>query len=176
MAPGRAVMAAGFSAKKRQRKLGDIVPDCVAPSLKVQGFADASLHMHWAEIAGADLARFCEPIALRWPSGQEVMAPARPRGGALTVRVVSAFSLDLQHMAPVILQRVNAHFGWRCVERITFKQGPLRRQAARKVPSRPLITPDISATLDRTLSDIGDEGLKTALARLGVGVLGRRKG
>jgi hypothetical protein len=161
---------------KRRLKLGELVPDCIAPGLKAQGFADASLHLHWAEIAGADLARFCEPIALRWPVSRGDNEHARPRGGSLTVRVVSAFSLDLQHMAPVILQRVNAHFGWRCVERISFKQGPLRRKAAFARPARPTLGPDQSAALDQLLTDIGDDGLKTALAKLGVGVLGARKG
>ena len=47
------------------------------------------------------------------------------RGGDADLRVEGAFALEAQHSAAIILDRVNAHLGWRCVEKIAFRQGPL---------------------------------------------------
>ena len=76
----------------------------------------------------------------QWPpraAKRDPEAPARP--ATLVLRVEGAFALEAQHSASVIVARVNAHLGWRCVDKIAFRQGPLppvedRRRVA-PVPS-----------------------------------------
>ena len=55
---------------------------------------------------------------------------ARPEPATLVVRVESAFALELQHLAPLLIERINAHYGWRCVGRLVLKQGPVRAAQA----------------------------------------------
>ena len=52
------------------------------------------------------------------------------------IRVESAFALELQHLAPVVIERVNAYYGWRCIGKLVLKQGPVRR-AEKKRPAAP---------------------------------------
>jgi hypothetical protein len=89
------------------------------------------------------------------------------------VRVESAFALEMQHLAPTIAERVNAHYGWRCVGRIVLKQGPVRR--AERV-SRPQLRASAAdrQRIAQATGAIAEDGLKEALGRLGEAVLGAR--
>lgn len=165
-----------FVASKRRsaaRPLADLVPACISPALAKQGFGGADVLLHWPEIVGEHLAERCRPVRLQWrrtASGtDQAGAPA-----TLVVRVEGAFALALQHMAPVVLERVNVYFGWRCVGKIVFRQGPLPAARIRK-PVRP--SPDASprslAAVEAT-AGVAEEGLRAALVGLGTHVLGGR--
>jgi hypothetical protein len=80
--------------------------------------------------------------------------------------VEGAFALEAQHHAPVIVARVNAHLGWRCVERVAFRQGPLPplRQERRPAPAP---TAEAKAEATRCVGAIEDDELREALTRLG---------
>jgi len=86
----------------------------------------------------------------------------------------AALYLDLsQSLAPVIgavIARVNAHLGWRCVDRLVLKQGPVERRGparGRRAPPDPAILKAAEAAVGQ----IDDEALRAALTRLGAGVL-----
>jgi hypothetical protein len=69
----------------------------------------------------------------------------------------------------VICERVNRFFGWRAVERLAFRQSPLRRGA-----QRPRRRNDAAAGLQlaATMPEIADEELRQALGRLLASVKG----
>ena len=102
-------------------------------------------------------------------------AANRPRGGddpapaTLIVRVETGFAPELQHFSPVVIERVNAHFGWRCVSRLLFKQGP--------VPRRPPPGTGPARSTGRrggggnVVGGVADEPLRLAFTRLGARVL-----
>ena len=72
----------------------------------------------WPQIVGADLARFCVPESLDFPRG-------RRDGATLRVVALPGRALEIQHLAPQIIERVNGHFGWAAVARMTIRQGLL---------------------------------------------------
>lgn len=151
------------------------VDDCLAPSLKAKGFSSSAITLNWDEIAGASLAGWSEPATLKWPP----RPPGAPegdakRGATLVVRVEGAFALEMQHMAPQIIQRVNGFLGWRCVDKLQLLQGPVRKTNG--TPRRAKRSVDVTASrrIDKALQDMEEGPLKTSLARLGVGVLGRK--
>ena len=75
------------------------------------------------------------PCASTGRAGAAARDPdARPEPATLVVRVESAFALEMQHLAPIVIERVNAHYGWRCVGRLVLKQGPVRRRPTRPAP------------------------------------------
>jgi hypothetical protein len=70
--------------------------------------------------------------------------------------------------------RVNRFIGWRCVEKLALKQGPVRKGETPEPRRRPVLTPEASRRLDAMLEPVESDRLKAALQRLGVAVMGRR--
>jgi hypothetical protein len=122
------------------------------------------LKAEWAAVVGNELA------ALTWPE-------ALARDGALRLRVASHLAVELQHRAPLVIERINRYFGRPAVVRIVLVQGPLPLAAPLKeAPARPLEVEE-SRALDLRLDDIADPQLRAALAGLGRLVLaGERRG
>jgi hypothetical protein len=164
-----------WQSKKGAQPLQALVDGCLEPSLRAKGFASSAIHLHWAEIVGNALAPWSEPITLKWPVTPAGANQSLPKAGAiLTVKVEGAFALDVQHQTPQIIEKVNGFFGWRCVERIAIKQGPIRKLAPPAPKRRKELTVAASKNLDAILETIEDPTLKATLARLGVGVMTRR--
>jgi hypothetical protein len=154
----------------RPKPLADFIDGCLGPALRAQGFAASDVITAWPEIAGERLAAFSRPVKLEWPRRGRPDPDARPEPATLVVRVESAFALELQHLAPLLIERINAHYGWRCVGRIVLKQGPVPRpKPARSAPSEP--TPEERARLAAKTTGIEAEPLRVALERLGSAVL-----
>jgi hypothetical protein len=162
--------------KPRLSPLADLLDSAIGPILAAKGFAASDVVVGWPEIVGPRLAPYCEPLRVRWPrrpSGVVDDAPGEP--ATLEIRVEGSFALELQHLAPVIIERVNTRYGWRCVGRIVLKQGPVGRD--RVVAARP-DPPDEKTVAEarEVVGDVEDEGLREALVRLGAGVLSRKSG
>ena len=117
------------------------------------GFADATLILRWAEIAGADVARFARP--LRLSSG--------PDGGTLTLKAQSGAALFLQHESRSLIERINTFLGRPAVARLRFVQGPLVERPA------PIVKKRVRAALaddDPAHRFDGPESVRAALLRL----------
>ena len=140
--------------------VGVSLPGIAAPALRKRGFAEARLITDWPAIVGDVLAGETLPQKLAFPHGSGTDA-------VLHLRVASGFALELQHIAPQIIDRINAFFGFRAVADLRYTQGPLPpRRRPRRVPARRL--PDAEETLlADSLDSIEDAELKAALQRLG---------
>ncbi|WP_439922932.1 DUF721 domain-containing protein [Nitrobacter sp. JJSN] len=150
-----------ISAKPLSALLGDVFSDAYAR----QGFATRELVTRWAEIAGAEIAKHSEPMKIQWPRPVEGQ-PQEP--ATLVLRVEGPVALEIQHSSDVILQRVNRFFGWNAVGRLALRQAPLSRKTLRKATQQP-DEADV-ARVAETLSSIGDDDLRDALARLGASI------
>ena len=150
-----------ISAKPLSILLRDVFSDAYAR----QGFAARELVTRWAEIAGPELAAYCEPLKMQWPRPVEGQ-PEEP--ATLVLRVEGPMALEIQHASNVILERVNRFFGWNAVGRLALRQGPLSR---RQSPA-PTHGPDEIQVEEvaKTLTSIEDEALRAALARLGASI------
>jgi len=148
------------------RPLADLVSGALQSAFKRQGFAAVDIISHWEDIVGPELAGRTEPLKLVWPRREDPFST-----GTLTVRVEGAYALELQHLAPVVIERVNRYFGWACVGRLAIRQGPVTRKARRPdLPVEPAA--EAVAAVEESLGAFEDEGLKSALARLGAMVKG----
>lgn len=160
----------------RTRPLADLIESCLGPTLQAQGFAASDILVAWADIVGPRLAGTCQPLKLEWRRRGPPLDPkARPEPATLIVRVESAFALEMQHLAPIILERVNTHYGWRCVGRLVLKQGRVRRSPARS-PGTPILTDADRRRLHAATATVGENDLKAALDRLGAAVIGSKEG
>lgn len=83
-----------------------------------QGFAEPGVLLRWPEIVGETLARFSLPERLAFPQGERSQ-------GTLHLKVDGQFALELQHLEPLIIERINAFFGYGAVARIAILQAPI---------------------------------------------------
>ncbi|MFC5557400.1 DUF721 domain-containing protein [Methylobacterium iners] len=152
----------------RVKPLADLVEACIGPSFAAQGFASTDILAAWPEIVGERLARHCQPSKLEWPRRRRRDEEARPEPGTLVVRVDGAFALELQHLGPIVIERINAHYGWACVGRIVMRQGRIGGGARKAAP--PPLDPVQRGEVALAVSKIEDAALREALDRFGIAV------
>jgi hypothetical protein len=142
------------------RAAGASLPPIVGPIVARHGGGVlARLKSDWATIVGPDLA------ASTWPD-------ALGRDGRLRLRVASHKAHEIQHRAPLVIERINLFFGREAVTRLALVQGPLPLRAeAMPAASRPLAAGEAVA-LDHQLAAVDDPELRQALDRLGRAVIG----
>lgn len=135
------------------------VSSVTKPLFGRRGFVHGALVMEWPAIVGSLLAAHTMPLGIKFPRGERV-------NGVLQIKVSSsAFATQLQHLSPLVIDKVNGYFGWKAVERLTLRHGPLpaldtRSKAAPASPrppqgERPVI-----------LDQVEDDELRAALAGL----------
>jgi hypothetical protein len=153
--------------RRGAKPLAQFMPAIIGEALAARGLSEASLVSDWPAIVGETIARYARPIQLQWPPRAVRRDPemARP-SSTLVLRVDGAFALEIQHSAAIIAERVNAHLGWRCVDRIAFRQGPLPPVKDRHIAeTRP--SAEAEAESRSIAAPIEDDGLREALTRLG---------
>jgi hypothetical protein len=153
--------------RRGAKALAAFMPQIIEEALAARGLSEASLVADWPAIVGHSIARYARPIQLQWPpraAKRDPEAPVAP--STLVLRVDGAFALEAQHNAAIIVARVNAHLGWRCVEKVAFRQGPLPPpKEKRRLPAAP--SAEAEAEAKGASSSVEDEDLRAALTRLG---------
>jgi hypothetical protein len=165
---GRGRPAALFGIKA----VGSFLPGLTRKAFEKYGFSTASLLTDWPTIAGKELAAYAAPERLKWPRGTDQgpgetdEAEAGRRGATLVLRVDGGRSLDVQHNARQIIERINAYFGYAAIKELRIVQAPLPQAHA----SVPPATRSTGEPLTHEVAHIADPRLREALARLGAGV------
>jgi len=149
---------------RRARPIADLLHACLGDTFARRGFAASEIVTHWDDIVGAEIAACSEPMRIDWPRRSD---HADPEPATLVLRVEGPAAIEIQHLAGVIVERVNQVFGWPAVGRVALRQAPLVRRA-RKKPRREL-DPEAVRRIAETLR-VEDDGLRDALARLGAAV------
>src|SRR4051794_27934884 len=144
----------------RPRSAGELVGGIGGPSFRRFGFVQGSIVSRWAEIVGERYAKVSSPESIRFPTGKK-------GGGALTLLVDGAHAPLIQHLTPMIVERVNRFFGYAAINRIVFRQGkppaapaPIERPVLRAVPKaigeglREIADPELRACLESLAAQI----------------------
>ncbi len=143
------------------RAVGATVERLMKPILGSRGFGAASVVTQWEQIVGPVLARSTAPERIAYPRGERSQ-------GTLHLKVSTAsLALELQHLEPQMIERINSHFGYRAVARLRIVQGPVKRKEAAKPKPRPALAPEKRAALERKVGRVTDPDLQDALRRLG---------
>ena len=138
----------------RARSAGDIVGQVGGVAFKRFGFIQGAVVSRWPEIVGDRYAKVSSPESIRFPAG-------RKSAGVLTLLVEGAHAPLMQHLTPLIIERVNRFFGYEAVNRLVFRQGrppaapePVKRPELRAVPKelgeglRQIADPELRACLE----------------------------
>lgn len=153
-------------ARSFPRPLSEFAGATLNDVLKAQGFASTEIISRWGEIAGAEIAAHSEPIKIAWPRAANPDEPPEP--ATLVLRVEGPAAIEIQHLAAVILERVNRFFGWRAIGRLSLRQAPLKRRDAPAAPPR--LDAEAITRIANALPQIEDEDLRQALGRLGAAI------
>ena len=136
------------------RALGALIPSLTRPVFRKKSPAGALLMADWAEVVGPSLAA--------------VTCPKRVSGGTLTIGCVGPVAMELTHLAPELIARINGHVGKPLVERLRFVQ-----QAAGSIaPARPKPRPEVTLPprVEAAMESLPPGELREALAKLAQGV------
>ncbi len=146
----------------RPRAAGELLGEIGGQSFRRFGFVQSAVVSRWSEIVGERYAKVSSPESIRFSAGSR-------SGGVLTLLVEGAHSPLLQHLTPLIIERVNRFFGYEAVNRIAFRQGRLAR--APDKPKRPELRP-VPKELGEGLRQIADPELRACLESLAASIAG----
>ena len=137
--------------------VGQLIPRLTRPAFRKRSPAGAQVMADWPQVVGPALAA--------------VTSPLRLSAGTLTLACSGPVAMELQHLAPEVIARINGHLGRVAVERLKFvQQAPAGLvRAAAPPPSAPLPAP----VQDR-LAGLPEGELRDALEKLARGVYRRR--
>ena len=143
------------------KRLSTLIDPVIAPSAKARGFAIGRILSHWHDIVG-DMASWCRPDTVSFPSDSRT-------DGTLKLQIASGRGPQAQTMSGLIIDRVNALFGYRAIDRISLIQ-----TLATPLPP-PTPNPDLHQkrdqhdiwALDDKLKNVKSPELRAALRRLG---------
>ena len=149
------------------RRIGQSVQGVAGKALGKRGLAFGALITDWASIVGHQMSLRTAPDKLSFPRGKREDA-------TLHIRAMGAIALELQHLEPQIIERINSFFGYRAVAKIKLIHAAPLSAPMRTVRQRPL-TMDEEMSVMTTTSSIEDEELRATLERFGRSLLARPK-
>jgi hypothetical protein len=146
------------------RAAGELVGDIAGTTFKRFGFVQGAVVSRWAEIVGERYAKVSTPESIRFPGGKK-------SDGTLTLSVDGAHAPLMQHLAPLIIERVNRFFGYAAIDKIAFRQGRHSKPAPKV--ERP-VTAAVPKQLGEGLRQIADPELRACLESLAGKLAGSR--
>ena len=150
------------------RLIGRTVPEVAGKALGKKGLAFGALITDWPSIVGHQLSLRTQPDKLVFPRGKREDA-------TLHIRAMGAIALELQHLEPVIVEKINGFFGYKAVKRLKLVHAAPVASAGPRAPVPRPLTMDEEITVVSAVATIEDEGLRDALERFGRSLLGSKR-
>ena len=149
----------GESRRGATRQVGALLPALTRRALGKHGFSTAALVTDWRVIVGAEVAENCQPERLAFPRGKR-------SDGVLHIRTSSAYALELQHIAPQVVERINVFLGYAAISRLKLIHAPRRGGAHVGDSASPVRAAEHDRTSAAQPAAKGDRALEISLARL----------
>jgi hypothetical protein len=139
------------------RAVSALLPAVTRAAFRKHGPALGSLISDWPVVVGPAIAALTEPVKLAQ--------------GTLTIACTGPAALELQHVAPQILERVNAHLAGGAAKRLRIVQRAIGQAPN---PAPPPVVPQRARRAAQAAVDKLPEGpVREALRLLGEAVLAR---
>ena len=138
--------------------LGALIPSITRPAFRKRSPAGAQILADWAQIVGPALAAATSPLRLT--------------SGTLTLACSGPVAMELQHLAPELIGRINGQLGRAVVEKLRFvQQAPAG--SPRAAAPRPAAAVPVPASVQDRLAALPEGELRLALENLARGVYRR---
>ena len=147
------------SRSNKMKRLATMIDPMIAPSASARGFTIGRILSQWSDIVG-DMASWCSPDSVAFPRDSRT-------DGTLRLQIASGRGPQAQAMSQVIIDRVNANFGYQAISRISLVQTLVDQPASPPPASAPATEPLDIWALDDKLKDVKSPELRAALRRLG---------
>lgn len=151
--------------------LSDLLPDLLDPVLQKRAGLNTALVGAWPEIAGARIGQACMPSKISWSRANPTDNPFAP--ATLFIVADPSVALALQHETKGIIARVNSFFGYPAIDRIKISQRTISKADQSAVKKSPDIAHQNEAEI--LVSNVQNEALREALAKLGANVLASKR-
>lgn len=143
------------------RSLAETATAVTAPVALRRGFPTPAVLGDWQTLVGARLAAHSLPERLAYP-------PRRREGGTLYVRIDSpSLAVELQHLAPMVIERFNTHCGFAAVAQLKMRHGPLPKRHAKATDAASPARGNLSGSVLSVLAALENQPLQQALRDLG---------
>lgn len=156
----------------KTKSLADIAQSINNRAFRRFGFARSDVLLHWPEIVGSVLARASLPERLVMPKSNE---QENGRAGVLHIRVEGSFAPEMQHLEPLVIDRINSYYGFRAVERLSCHHGIIDAPAPIKKHQPPILSDSQKSELNLLLADIKDDKLRKSLFAVGAELLAKQQ-
>jgi hypothetical protein len=165
----------GIANDRKQRRRGpvllaELVGKAIGPLAARRGFGTADLIAAWPEIVGTRFADCTRPDRIVWPKG----AANEGKHALLVVRVDGPAAVLFQHETGQVVERVNAFLGYAAIGQVRIVQGAVGKSDGEAPATAAPITPEDEARLGGAIAPVDNEALRSALGRLGRGVLANK--
>jgi hypothetical protein len=159
--------------KRRNRAVaaGEAVAPAIDAALRKRGFASRDLVANWAVIAPVPYGTAAMPERMVWPRGGR-----GAEGATLYLRCAPGHALALSHEAAMIGAAINRYFGYLLVDSVRISAAPLVVTLPAPASERRLAAEPEPPAVKEAVAGVPDDGLRTALGRLGKGIYGKDKG
>jgi hypothetical protein len=126
-----------------------------------KGFVSSSIVSQWPNIVGSALSAYSLPLKISFP-------PQQRQNGLLHIHITTgSLALEMQHLKPLIIERINGHFGYSAIKDIVLIQG-FTPPPPQKTPKKALdLTTETYRKIDDICDSIPDQDLKNSLKKLG---------
>jgi hypothetical protein len=141
------------------RPLGALLPALTRPIFRKKSPGGATLMAEWPAVVGPALAG--------------ITTPKRLTAGTLTIGCAGPVAMELSHLAPQLVARINAHLGRTVVERLRFVQQAGAAPAPAAPPPRPAAAEPLPPQVEAAVATLPPGELREALAKLARGVYRR---
>ncbi len=156
----------------KTRSISDLARGINNRAFRRFGFAKSDILLHWHEIVGSVLARSSLPERLALPKNNE---QSDGRAGVLHIRVDGSYAPEMQHLEPIVIDRINSYYGYKAVERLIFRHGPVQGKNVSRNYIKPILSDSQKKRLSESLSAIKDDKLRASLFAVGAELVGTRK-
>ena len=146
--------ATGGTTYGAPRPVGGLLAPILRPAFRKRAPATAQLLSDWDAIMGPALAA--------------VSVPRKLFSGSLTIACSGPIAMELQHLAPQIIERINVHFGQPLVTRLRFAQ-----DIAPPKPPPPRPSPKATEAARQAVQSLPEGRLRDALIGLGAHLLAK---
>lgn len=136
------------------------------------GFAKSDIIHHWSGIVGPVLARSSVPERLVQPREHERETRS---AGTLHIRIEGSFAPEMQHLEPLVIDRINSYYGFNAVEKLIFHHGIVTQDPIPRKYEPPILSDSQKNELELRLKDIKDEKLRASLYKVGTEIIGQEK-
>lgn len=142
--------------QRRARPAGELVGDIGGVAFKRFGFVQGSVVSRWSEIVGDKYAAVSVPESIRFPAGKRA-------DGTLSLLVEGAHAPLMQHLGPMIIERVNRFFGYAAISKVAYRQGRIPANEPKVARPQPVPVP---SELGDGLREVADPDLRAVLESL----------